>query len=45
VTNGFLVGIEKVDVAELAKKYPEAWAREYDPTAGLVATARIVKEA
>lgn len=44
VTNGFLVAIEKVDVAELAAKYPEAWARDYDPHAGLVAAARIVKE-
>ena len=46
VTNGFLVGIEKVDVFELAKQYPEAFARDYDPEVGLVASARIVtKEA
>ena len=44
VTNGFLVGIEKVDVAALAAEYPEAFARDYDAAAGLVATARIVKE-
>lgn len=45
VTNGFLVGIEKVDVFELAKKYPEAFARDYDSRVGLVATAHIAKEA
>ena len=44
MTNGFLVGIEKVDVAALAAEYPEAFARDYDPAAGLVATARIVTE-
>ncbi|WP_417144873.1 molybdopterin-dependent oxidoreductase [Raoultibacter massiliensis] len=45
VTNGFLVGIEKADVSELAKRYPEAFARDYDAAAGLCASARIVKEA
>ena len=44
VTNGFLVGIEKVDVFELAKQYPEAFARDYDPEVGLVASARIVSK-
>lgn len=43
VTNGFLVGIEKVDVFELAKQYPEAFARDYQPAVGLVASARIIK--
>ena len=42
VTNGFLVGIRKVDLQELAERYPEAFARDYDPNCGLVASARIV---
>ena len=44
VTNGFLGGIRKVDIDELAKKYPEAFARDYKPSVGLVASARIVDE-
>lgn len=43
VTNGYLVGIEKVDIFEIAKQYPEAFARDYDPACGLVASARIVE--
>ena len=35
VTNGFLVNVEKVDVLELAKRYPEAFERPYDPAVGL----------
>jgi trimethylamine-N-oxide reductase (cytochrome c) len=42
VTNGFLVGIRKADPKELAAQYPEAFARDYDPAVGLVASARIV---
>lgn len=34
VTSGFLVGIEKVDVFELAKEYPEAFSKPYDPETG-----------
>lgn len=34
VTSGFLVGIEKVDVFELAKQYPEAFNRAYEPGYG-----------
>lgn len=45
VTNGFLVNIEKVDVFELAKQYPEEFNRPYDPTCGLVAGNRILEEA
>lgn len=45
VTNGFLVGIEKVDVLALAELYPEAFSRDYDPRCGMVASARIIKEA
>lgn len=41
VTSGFLVNIEKVDVFELAKRYPEAFERPYDPDCGLIATARV----
>lgn len=44
VTNNFLVNIEKVDVFELAKQYPEAFSREYDPESGLVVGAFSVKE-
>ncbi|MDR2673247.1 MAG: molybdopterin-dependent oxidoreductase [Coriobacteriales bacterium] len=43
VTNGFLVSIRKVDVTELAERYPQAFARAYDPACGLVASARIVE--
>lgn len=35
VTSGFLVGIEKVDVFELAEQYPEAFKREYDEAEGV----------
>ena len=43
VTSGFLVNVEKVDVFKLAQEYPEAFERAYDPSCGLVATARIVE--
>ena len=43
VTNSFLVNVEKVDVFALAKQYPEAFGRDYDPSCGLVATARVVE--
>jgi trimethylamine-N-oxide reductase (cytochrome c) len=33
-TSGFLVQVEKTDLADLMSKYPEAFAREYDPAAG-----------
>ena len=35
VTSGFLVNVEKVDVFELAKQYPEAFNRPYDPAEGV----------
>ena len=41
VTNSFLVGIEKVDVAALAEQYPEQFGRDYDEVNGLLATAYI----
>ena len=35
VVSGFLVEVEKVNLEELRKKYPEAFQREYDPASGL----------
>ena len=43
VTSSFLVGVEKVDVFELAKQYPEAFARTFDPATGQVASDFIVE--
>ena len=34
-TSGFLVEVERVDLGELMKKYPEAFRRPYHPAAGL----------
>ncbi len=34
VTSGFLVNVEKVDVFELAKQYPDAFNRTFDPAEG-----------
>jgi len=45
VTNGFLVNIEKVDVFGLARQYPEAFSREYDPADGMHVSGFIVREA
>jgi trimethylamine-N-oxide reductase (cytochrome c) len=45
VTSGFLVNIEKVDVFALAKRYPEAFKRPFDPDCGIIAAARIVEGA
>lgn len=42
VTSGYLVGIKKVDVFELAEKYPEHFNRPYDEAIGLVASNYIV---
>lgn len=44
VTSSFLVGIEKVDVIELAQEYPRAFSRDYDPDVGLIASAYITEE-
>jgi len=33
-TSGFLVEVEKTDLAALRAKYPEAFARDYDPVSG-----------
>jgi anaerobic selenocysteine-containing dehydrogenase len=35
VVSGFLVEIEKANIEELWKKYPDAFKRKYDPAAGL----------
>ncbi len=43
VTNSFLVGVKKVDVFELAKKYPEAFSRSYDPDFGRTYNSAIVE--
>ena len=47
VTNGFLVGIKKLDVFELAKQYPEAFAPKpnYTSATGLSVMDRIIEEA
>ena len=36
VSSGFLVEVKKVDIQALKAKYPEAFARPYDPGYGLV---------
>jgi trimethylamine-N-oxide reductase (cytochrome c) len=41
VTSGFLVEVEKADIAELRDRYPEAFGREYDPASGLLFNAWI----
>ena len=42
VASGFLVGAKKTDLAALKAKYPEAFAKPYDPASGLRADAWIV---
>ncbi len=41
VTSGFLIGVRKVDLEAMRKQYPEAFAREFDPAAGLLFKARL----
>jgi anaerobic selenocysteine-containing dehydrogenase len=41
--SGFLVEVEKVNLEELMKKYPEAFSRPYDTGAGLVMQRVLVK--
>ena len=46
-TSGYLVNIEKVTMAQMQEwreKYPEAFAREYDPASGLRSDAWIIQE-
>ena len=38
-TSGFLVEVEKADLAALRAKYPEAFARKYEPATGLLFNA------
>jgi trimethylamine-N-oxide reductase (cytochrome c) len=44
VTNGYLVGVAKVDVFEIAEQYPEQFNRDYDAATGLLASAYIIDE-
>ena len=41
MTSGYLVGVEKVDVFELARRYPEAFGRPYDAEQGLIIESRL----
>jgi anaerobic selenocysteine-containing dehydrogenase len=46
-TSGFLVDVQKVTVEEMEAwrtKYPEAFARDYDPASGLKFEAWVLKE-
>jgi molybdopterin guanine dinucleotide-containing S/N-oxide reductase-like protein len=46
-TSGYLVNIDKVTMAQMEawrEKYPEAFAREYDPVSGLRSDAWIIQE-
>jgi len=43
VCSGFLVEVKKVDMKELKSKYPEAFARDYDPGCGLIFNSWVVK--
>jgi len=36
VCSGFLVEVKKADIQALKAKYPEAFARDYDPSCGLI---------
>ncbi len=40
--SSFLVEVEKADIEELRKKYPEAFERKYDPASGLRFNAWVV---
>jgi len=44
VTSGFLVEIERVDLAELRDNYPEAFKREYNPASGLLFNAWVIDD-
>ena len=45
VTSGYLVGLEKVDVFELARQYPEAFSRPFDKDAGQITASAMVEGA
>ena len=36
VGSGFLVEVKKINIFELMEKYPEGFAKEYDPASGLM---------
>ena len=42
VTSGYLVEIEKADLSELKRRYPESFSRAYDPACGPLFEAWIV---
>jgi trimethylamine-N-oxide reductase (cytochrome c) len=44
VVSSFLVEVERANLDELRKKYPEAFERKYDPSAGLRFDARVAKD-
>jgi trimethylamine-N-oxide reductase (cytochrome c) len=44
VTSGFLVEIERINLAELKEKYPEAFRREYSPASGQLFNAWVIGE-
>ncbi len=41
--SSFLVEVEGINIDDLRKRYPEAFAREYSPTVGLTFNSRIIK--
>jgi hypothetical protein len=46
-TSGYLVEVQKVTMAEMEgwkEKFPEAFAREYDPASGLLLEAWVLEE-
>jgi molybdopterin guanine dinucleotide-containing S/N-oxide reductase-like protein len=44
VVSSFLVEVERVNIDELRKRYPEAFTREYSPASGLRFSARIIND-
>ena len=43
VTNGFLVGVKKADMDALRARYPEAFARKFDPATGILVDDWIIE--
>jgi len=43
VVSGYLVQVERVDIDELRRKYPEVFQKKYDPAAGLCFEAWVEK--
>ena len=44
VTNSYLVNVRKADLSAMKKKYPDAFARKFDPETGFLLDDWIVKE-